>query len=303
MAPPRAAAGCLLVAAAVAAAAPGEESSSWLATAGSPLVRAEGGGRKAAPLGVRRQVILAHDGGVLQPAALPRVNVSVFGEAGCPFTQQFINEDIKMLLSDPEMAAIIDFSYSPFGNARYRPPVAASMQSPRGSKLECQHGPKECAVNTLQACAKSSANFNSSAYMPMVFCTMAAYSRFETAAEISRACATKATSQMTNHTSQCFQDPGVSGMLMLNEARATPENKHGVPWVTVNGKCVVDQPQEGCVVGNFLKVICEANKGPTPAACFRMEQSGVAGGDNIGVDPSGSRMLDQEPQRRYCYKT
>jgi len=147
---------------------------------------------------------------------LEKVKVRVYGEAGCRFTRAYLNGPVRQALDAPDIVKMMDFEFSPFGNAFFitkQCQAAASASKTVGSgcgagggydsgvrscfnalcgvgvvnrsrdcftgPLVCQHGFKECAFNRYFACAKRVALGSSNgfmSYMPFVLCMTDKYS-------------------------------------------------------------------------------------------------------------------------------
>mmetsp|Transcript_15322 Transcript_15322/g.34809 ORF Transcript_15322/g.34809 Transcript_15322/m.34809 type:complete len:267 (-) Transcript_15322:41-841(-) len=221
-------------------------------------------------------------------SASGKVGVQFYGEAGCPFCREFVAGPLNKTLSYSGVAAIMDFSFVPWGNEyfateqckgqeSYDPTArecyngacgAGAVNRPSdcfsGAKV-CQHGGIECTANRYLACATTTAASPAPAgypaYMPFVTCMEAAYDK-QTSTEdldsLARSCA-EATSIDFGKIQSCFA--GAAGdEAQIDQAKATPSHP-GVPYVVVNGKALDD-------VSTLLQAVCAAYEGEhRPAAC------------------------------------
>lgn len=82
----------------------------------------------------------------------------------CPLphlhSARFLTHTLAPLL-EAGFADVIDFSLVPWGNARANPATGA---------VECQHGPAECRLNRVLACAIAQAQASAAPWLPFVLC-------------------------------------------------------------------------------------------------------------------------------------
>lgn len=72
------------------------------------------------------------------------VQVTLYGEARCPFCADWIVKNAQKLID--EIGDIIEFKTVEFGNAR---------RNESTGELSCQHGPSECEANAVFACTRA----------------------------------------------------------------------------------------------------------------------------------------------------
>ncbi|MCL7022389.1 hypothetical protein MKW94_004124 [Papaver nudicaule] len=133
--------------------------------------------------------------------AANKVNLSLYYETLCPGCSDFMVNYLPKIFENG-LIDIIDLKLIPYGNAK----ISADKV------LTCQHGPKECLLNTVEACALH--------VWP--------------------------------------------ALLEIEYAKVTGDLKppHDfVPWVTVNNEPLINETI------NFQTYVCNAYKGPKPAAC------------------------------------
>ncbi len=71
------------------------------------------------------------------------VAVDFYGEALCPYCANFTSQIMKPLFENKVMS-LATLTYVPYGNARYNTETDA---------YTCQHGPRECELNSVLSCA------------------------------------------------------------------------------------------------------------------------------------------------------
>jgi len=122
-----------------------------------------------------------------------KVQVRVYGEAGCGYTRKYLTGPVRHALADPATVKVMDFEFSPFGNAFFVLPECQRLAKSDGPSTSgcggggyssslrqcfdqrcgagaakrlsncftggvvCQHGFKECAFDRYFACAKDRA--------------------------------------------------------------------------------------------------------------------------------------------------
>jgi len=90
-----------------------------------------------------------------------RVKVSVYYETHCPDSMSFIRYQLWPAYSD--IASIMNIDLVPFGKANYVKRADDTIT------FRCQHGPRECYGNTIQACAIKQLN-DIDVVLPFVYC-------------------------------------------------------------------------------------------------------------------------------------
>ncbi len=109
-------------------------------------------------------------------SAQDKVKLDFYGEAFCPFCQQFLGGGVNKTLEAAGVLDIIDYHYYPFGNAYYnvsscgtagynktysmfcwlnRCGVASPPSDCFTGTVLCQHGSGECTGNIIESCANS----------------------------------------------------------------------------------------------------------------------------------------------------
>eukprot|EP00933_Yihiella_yeosuensis_P076550 TRINITY_DN8636_c2_g2_i1.p1 TRINITY_DN8636_c2_g2~~TRINITY_DN8636_c2_g2_i1.p1 ORF type:complete len:247 (-),score=57.05 TRINITY_DN8636_c2_g2_i1:76-816(-) len=211
---------------------------------------------------------------------IPKVKVDFFAEAGCPFCRRTIAGPVNKTLSDPGLAAIMDFDFFPFGNAffvtkecggsagDYDVDVRQCWDKTCGSAAAsapadcftgapvCQHGAPECNANRYLACAKEVSGKESlMKFMSFTHCVEASYDSFSDAVVMT--CADSIGLDKAK-LSKCYSSSD-GDAAVIAQAKATPIHP-GVPYLVVDGKAL-DDPS------TFASAVCKAYKGTKPASC------------------------------------
>lgn len=180
-----------------------------------------------------------------------KVSLDVYYESLCPDSVKFIVDNLIELF-EGGLISIVDLRFVPYGNARIS----------RNSSITCQHGPNECLLNTVEACAIH-AWPELTGHFPFIFCVEAAvyerkYTQWETCFE--------KLGLNPKPVYDCYSS-GLGKELELQYAAETdnlqPPHKY-VPWVVVDGQPLYEDFE------NFVSYICAAYKGSSvPSACSK----------------------------------
>ncbi|GAV66567.1 GILT domain-containing protein [Cephalotus follicularis] len=73
-----------------------------------------------------------------------KVALGLYYESLCPYSANFIINYLAKVFEDDALLSILDIHLVPWGNARIRA---------NNITFDCQHGPSECLLNTVEACA------------------------------------------------------------------------------------------------------------------------------------------------------
>ena len=174
-----------------------------------------------------------------------KVNVSVYYETHCPDSKAFLlNQLIPLSRSAPEL---INIELYPYGKASHE-------GSGKDLKFYCQHGPRECKGNTIQACALN--QYPLDKVLPFIECMEKA----GLPDIASSSCATSNGLDNANITTCADNTEGKE--LLLKMAQATESlnpRAHFVPWININGVHTDANQNEALV--DLLKVVCRNSKG------------------------------------------
>ena len=140
---------------------------------------------------------------------------------------------------------IMNVTLVPFGNARYV-----------GDKLQCQHGPDECAANSYEQCAID-AYPSFKVHFPFYLC-MEKYG--EKMLSHVKDCADEAGLDVSLIES-CVNDPDKSAALQKKFFGLTPSDHKYTPWVVVDGTLSPSNGQK------LLEEVCAAYTGEKPPGC------------------------------------
>ncbi|AES69589.1 putative gamma interferon inducible lysosomal thiol reductase GILT [Medicago truncatula] len=178
-----------------------------------------------------------------------KVSLELYYESLCPYSANFIVNYLPKIFKH-DLLSIVDLKLVPWGNAKLR----------GNSTFDCQHGPYECLLNTVEACAidiwpQLEKHFS------FIYCVEdLAYQGKRTEWE---SCFEKLglDSKLVN---DCYRSER-GNELELKYADETnalqPPHKY-VPWVVVDGEPLYEDYE------NFLTYICKAYQGTdAPKSC------------------------------------
>ncbi|XP_051128362.1 gamma-interferon-responsive lysosomal thiol protein-like [Andrographis paniculata] len=186
-----------------------------------------------------------------------KVSFEIYYETLCPYCSNLIVNYLPELF-ESDLISITDLKLLPYGNAKI---------SPNGT-IVCQHGPYECLLNTVEACAihtwpKLEDHF------PFVYCVENLvynnnYTYWET-------CFKKLGLDASPVINCLNSDLGKKLELRYAAATNALEPPHTyVPWAVVDGKPIYDDYR------NFASYICKAYKGTNkPSACTKSSVGSV----------------------------
>ncbi|KAK9279755.1 hypothetical protein L1049_013437 [Liquidambar formosana] len=191
------------------------------------------------------------------PSDSQKVSLALYYETLCPYSANFIiNYLVKIF--EGGLITIVDLNLVPFGNAKIR----------GNNTIDCQHGPSECLLNTVEACAINLwPELNE--HFPFIYCVESLVYERKYPQWI-----------------QCFEklglDPkpildcyssGYGKELELQYAAETntlqPPHEY-VPWVVVDGQPLYEDYE------NFISYVCKAYKGTAvPNACSELSSKSI----------------------------
>ncbi|KAF5744483.1 gamma-interferon-inducible lysosomal thiol reductase-like isoform X1 [Tripterygium wilfordii] len=171
-----------------------------------------------------------------------KVSLVLYYESLCPYSANFIVNYLVKLFED-DLISIVDLKLVPWGNAKIL----------GNDTFKCQHGPYECLLNTVEACAihvlpKVDEHF------PFIYCVESLvyqhkYAQWESCFE--------KLGLDSKPISDCYSS-GFGKELELQYAAETndlqPPHEY-VPWVVVDGQPLYEEYQD------FISYICKAYKG------------------------------------------
>ncbi|KAF7042276.1 hypothetical protein CFC21_051922 [Triticum aestivum] len=178
-----------------------------------------------------------------------KVHVAIYYESLCPYSARFVTNHLLKAYRDGLLDAA-DLTLVPYGNAKVDAHGA----------ITCQHGPDECLLNTVQACAID-AWPDVKVHLGFIYCVSDLVMK-----------------NRHREWESCFQKQGLDPKpvtecykgerghnLSLEYGRQTAElvpPHQFVPWVVVDGKPLYND------YGKFEAYICKAYKGyPLLEAC------------------------------------
>ncbi|XP_057862946.2 gamma-interferon-responsive lysosomal thiol protein [Cryptomeria japonica] len=177
-----------------------------------------------------------------------KVSVDLYYESLCPYSANFFVNYLDKFFTDG-LIDIVDLKLFPYGNAKIGP----------NETISCQHGPYECVLNTVEACAIDAWPALNQ-HFPFISCI----ENFVLAHEATewKTCFEK-TSLDPKVIKDCFES-GHGKKLELQYAEETnslePPHQY-VPWVVLNGQPLYEDYE------NVEEYICKAYEGTLPQAC------------------------------------
>jgi len=95
----------------------------------------------------------------------PNVSLELYYESLCPYSANFIVNHLPKIFTT-DLIPVVDLKFVPWGNAKLRPNATINCQVPFSPNFTfysflhlfnffflLQHGPNECLLNTVEACA------------------------------------------------------------------------------------------------------------------------------------------------------
>lgn len=181
-------------------------------------------------------------------SSVKKVRLDLYYESLCPYSDEFIVKDLPVIFQNG-LIDIVDIGLYPWGNARLKP----------NNSFTCQHGPNECLLNTVEACAID-AWPKLDDHFPFIYCVEklvynGKYRQWET-------CFSELGLD-SKPIDDCYKgEEGTKLDLKYAALTASLEPPHEyVPWVVVDGEPLLEDYDQ------FVSFICKAYKGPVPSAC------------------------------------
>ncbi|XP_074267823.1 gamma-interferon-responsive lysosomal thiol protein [Silene latifolia] len=183
-----------------------------------------------------------------------KVAVDLYYESLCPYCANFIVNLLPPIFRNG-LIDIIDLNFYPWGNAKVI----------SGDSIACQHGPSECLLNEIDACALDVWP-RLSEHFPFIYCVESLvynhnYSEWKTCF--------KTLGVDQKPVMECYSS-GQGKELVLKygaETNALEPPKRYVPWVVVDGQPLYEEYEE------FMSYVCKAYKGTPPSACSELSHS------------------------------
>ncbi|XP_058782004.1 gamma-interferon-responsive lysosomal thiol protein-like [Vicia villosa] len=180
-----------------------------------------------------------------------KVSLELYYESLCPFSADFIVNYLPQIFHH-DLLSIVDLKLVPWGNARLK-----------GDKtFDCQHGPNECLLNTVEACAIDIwPQLNK--HFSFIYCIE------DLALKGKRkeweSCYEKLGLDSST-VNDCYRSERGNelDLKLANETNALQPPHEYVPWVVVDGKPLYEDFE------NFISYICKAYQGTdAPKICTK----------------------------------
>ncbi|KAL0390101.1 UNVERIFIED_CONTAM: Cinnamoyl-CoA reductase 1 [Sesamum calycinum] len=200
-----------------------------------------------------------------------KVSFEVYYESLCPYCSNLIVNYLYKLF-DSDLISITDFKLVPYGNAKIRP----------NGTITCQHGPNECLLNTVEACAIDVWP-DVKAYFPLSIVWKVLYTITTTpiGTHVLRnwvwmpllwliVIAVSVEERHFLHSTDTIQTNVQLELQYAAETNALDPPHRYVPWVVVDGQPLYDDYRD------FVSYICKAYKGTDPpSACAESSVGGI----------------------------
>ncbi|KDP45780.1 hypothetical protein JCGZ_17387 [Jatropha curcas] len=203
-----------------------------------------------------------------------KVSLGLYYESLCPYSANFIINDLVELFEDDELFSVVDLHLSPWGNARLK----------GNDSFVCQHGPSECLLNTVEACAINVWP-QLEEHFPFIYCIESLvherkFPEWESCFET--------LGLDPKPVIDCYNS-GYGKELELQYAAETnalqPPHQY-VPWVVVDGQPLYED------YDNFISYICKAYNSTTthkrtaaPKACSEVSRYAIQRGKSRPIVP------------------
>ncbi|PFH37886.1 gamma interferon inducible lysosomal thiol reductase (GILT) protein [Besnoitia besnoiti] len=149
-----------------------------------------------------------------------RIKVDVMYESMCPFCQRLITEQLSRIMRS-DIADYIDLRLYPYGNA-----------VERGGEIKCQHGPDECHLNKVSACAIRELHKEPNQTMDVLTCIENIKGGADTEW---RGCLTEAR-EKKSAIQDCVTSAKGAQLMKAVSAYSQTVGYEYVPWIEVDGK-------------------------------------------------------------------
>ncbi|XP_048425026.1 gamma-interferon-responsive lysosomal thiol protein-like [Pyrus x bretschneideri] len=174
-----------------------------------------------------------------------KVSLALYYESPCPYSANFIVNYLVKLFKD-ELISIVDLKLSPWGNAKLR----------SNDTFTCQHGPSECLLNTVEACATEIWSALNDLFLSFI----APRVWFMSTSSPSGSHVTRnwawIQSLLLNATAVDMHGKELELQYAAETSAFQPPHQY-VPWVVVDGKPLYEDYE------NFLSYVCNACNGTT----------------------------------------
>ncbi|XP_074603602.1 gamma-interferon-inducible lysosomal thiol reductase-like [Brevipalpus obovatus] len=181
-----------------------------------------------------------------------KFDIAVYYETRCPDSKGFLINQLYPTYK--EMPDIMNIDLVPYGKASYK-------QNGESTVFTCQHGPKECQGNLIQACAKKYLAVDE--LMKLTVCMERSYAPETQLDE----CAKQENITQTASIQSCVS--GNEGTQLLRQlgdrTHALTPKMTFVPWVTLGG--VYNENFQNEAITDLKSALCDRCQGTKPAGC------------------------------------
>ncbi|VAH89946.1 unnamed protein product [Triticum turgidum subsp. durum] len=203
-----------------------------------------------------------------------KVPVELYYESLCPSSAQFVTDRLAEALEDGLLEAA-DVTLVPYGNAKVG----------KGGTITCEHGPEECLLNTVEACAID-AWPDVNVHFGFINCVEGLVMN-----------------EIQGEWESCFHKLGLEPKAVTECYKSEHGHKlslkygkqtgalvpplNGVPHVVVDGKPREDR--------EFVSYVCKAYKGRPPKICHEPDRhcpTVVEAGNGVSYNPADFKLED-----------
>jgi hypothetical protein len=206
------------------------------------------------------QHVLAAMGMIVGSTYGAPVQMNIFYEADCPFSEGFIANELGPLYGDATGTCVkdrVEFDFFPYG-----------MATNDGVNVNCQHGKDECYGNRLAACAKNRLGGNKDAMTRYVICfetQLLIPGKLSRSPDINNQCAGEA-GLNAQELEGCANGPEGHELLIKIGARTSQGQPQQAPWAVFAKYPPPGSNAQGSLVLMICNVLAEENQ-PLPACC------------------------------------
>jgi interferon gamma-inducible protein 30 len=189
----------------------------------------------------------------LQAQSAP-VNIDVYTETLCPFSNKFITNSFTNFFLNPDRDNLANVNFYSFGNAY-------QIVENNTVSFVCQHGPAECLGNAVQSCGKYYLNKDN--YYRLMICTASRANLYnKDFDQIAASCIPDA--QLLNTILTCAK--GNQGIrLQSNLFYTKPSVVNHTPFIVVNN--IYNKNVESQIFNNMNQYLCSLGNNSQLSGC------------------------------------
>jgi interferon gamma-inducible protein 30 len=209
--------------------------------------------------------------GLLESSRQEKVKLELLYETQCPYSLQYITEQLKDVFEDPVLSDHIDLSLVPYGNAMtiktegiskgYRFWHKKVVEDKVEHIFMCQHGEMECLGNMIQACHIELSGNDPKKYMPFIFCMS---SKTQMSIESSSFSCAKELNVNIDEIKSCVRESKGPALLSKHGETTKKKRANHVPFV------LLEDAHSDNAEQNLLQTLCSTMYKYMPPACLKV---------------------------------